>query len=198
MSRDPVLLGMYERGQDPYVAIGAGAGREARRKEREVGKRVALAALYGAKPSTLAHDLQLTVEAVELAIESYRAWFPRLWQWRDELLDGFYEGKEMRNPSGRRLVPETNAQVINYPCQSSVADIIKLAMVRLDQRLPADAHMVAQIHDELLVECPEDQAEVVATLMVEEMTRPLSELTVPLAAKVGIGRTWKDAVHGQP
>lgn len=170
---------------------------EVRGKEREVGKRISLAALYGARPRTLAQDLQLPVATVERAVGRYRTRFPRLWQWRDELLERFHEGKELRNPFGRRLAPETDAQAVNHPCQSAVADVMKRAMVRLDQRLPADAHMVAQIHDELLVECPEDQAEAVATMMVQEMTRPVLELPVPLAAKVGIGTTWKDAGHAQ-
>ncbi len=197
MSGDPNLHRMFEEDEDPYVVIGAGAGREARGREREVGKQIALAALYSASPWRLVQDLHLSAAAVERALENYRARFPQLWTWRDELLDKHHAGHELRNPFGRYLAPENDAQVINHPCQSAVADIIKRAMIHLDQRLPDGAYMILQVHDELVTECAQEDAETVATLMVEAMTRPLTELPVPLAAKVGTGRTWAEAVQNQ-
>jgi DNA polymerase-1 len=197
MSGDSDLRRTFEEGEDPYIVIGVGAGREARGREREVGKQIALAALYGASPWTLAQDLQLTVAAVERALEHYRARFPRLWAWRDELLDRFNRDEELRNPFGRHLAPETRAQAVNHPCQSAVADIVKRAMIRLDQILPPGATMIAQVHDEILVECAEEDTEDVATMMTEEMGRSQPELPVPLAAKVGSGRTWAEAVQKQ-
>jgi DNA polymerase I-like protein with 3'-5' exonuclease and polymerase domains len=197
LSGDPAMLRLFKQGEDPYTVIGGGAGREARGKERQVGKQIALAALYGASPWTLSRGLQLSVVAVERALGHYRARFPRLWQWRDELLNKYRAGQEHHNPFGRRLAPETEAQAINHPCQSAVADVMKLAMIRLDHGLPTGAVAIAQIHDELLVECDGDDAVAVATIMMKEMTRQLPELPVPLAAKVGVGRTWKEAVQDQ-
>jgi len=197
MSGDPALLGMFEKREDPYTVIGTGADADVRGREREAGKRLALAALYGAAPWTLADDLHVAEEHVERALRNYRAMFPCLWDWRNDLLEKYERGENQSNPFGRRLVPETRAQAINHPCQSSVADLIKLAMIRLDQRLPAEAQLIAQIHDELLVECNANKADDVANIMLQEMTRPTAALPVRLSAKVGYGKSWAEATENQ-
>jgi len=197
MSGDPALLRMFEDGEDPYTVIGSGAGPDVHGRERDAGKRLALAALYGAAPRTLADDLYVAEGHVERALQKYRKMFPHLWAWRDGILDKFEREEELRNPFGRRLAPTIQAQAINHPAQSSVADLIKLAMIRLDKKLPSDAQLIAQIHDELLMECSTDKADKVTSLMLEEMTRPTAALPVRLNAKVGYGKSWAEATESQ-
>ena len=82
--------------------------------------------------------------------------------------------------------------VINTPVQGSAADIIKVAMIRLDRALSGSpARIVLQVHDELVVEAPKERCEGVAALMKQEMEGAF-ELSVPLKVDVGIGRNWAE------
>ena len=79
--------------------------------------------------------------------------------------------------------------------QGTAADIIKLAMIRVRDRLKAEGlegRLVLQVHDELIVEAPEDEAEQAARILTEEMEGAVS-LTVPMVAEASVGKTWYDA-----
>ena len=81
---------------------------------------------------------------------------------------------------------------MNSPIQGTAADIIKLAMIRVDARLRAEgleARLVLQVHDELIVECPEGEAEQVKALLQKEM-EGVTALAVPLVADANAGKTW--------
>ena len=83
----------------------------------------------------------------------------------------------------------------NMPIQGTAADIIKIAMIRVDRRLRKEgmrARLILQVHDELLVEAPADEAMRAAMLLQEEM-EAACKLRVPLVAQAAIGRTWFDA-----
>ena len=83
----------------------------------------------------------------------------------------------------------------NMPIQGTAADIIKIAMIRVERRLQQEgmrARLILQVHDELIVEAPEEEAERVAKLLREEMEQAVS-LSVPLVAEASIGKTWYDA-----
>jgi DNA polymerase-1 len=106
----------------------------------------------------------------------------------------------------RRALPELKSSnfaqrsfgervALNMPIQGTAADVIKLAMVRVAQRLEREglaAKLILQVHDELIVECPEPEAETVKTLLTEEMER-VADLAVPLIAEAGAGQTWAEA-----
>ena len=106
----------------------------------------------------------------------------------------------------RRYLPELTASNFNLrafgervarnmPIQGTAADIIKIAMVRVDRRLKREnmrARLILQVHDELIVEAPEDEAEQAARILTEEMEGAVS-LTVPMVAEASVGKTWYDA-----
>ncbi|RME38851.1 MAG: DNA polymerase I, partial [Deltaproteobacteria bacterium] len=99
---------------------------------------------------------------------------------------------DSRNPNIRGFA-ERNA--INYPVQGSAADLIKLAMLRVDERLRAEklqARMVLQVHDELVLEVPEGEVDQVAELVRTEMEQAMA-LDLPLVAEVGVGANWRQA-----
>ena len=84
---------------------------------------------------------------------------------------------------------------LNMPIQGTAADIIKLAMIRVDARLRAEgltARLVLQVHDELIVECPEAEGQTVRDLLEEEM-EGVAALAVPLLAEAKVGKTWAEA-----
>ena len=86
----------------------------------------------------------------------------------------------------------------NMPIQGTAADIIKIAMIRVEDRLRKEgmkSRLILQVHDELIVEAPEDEAEKAAAVLTEEM-RSAAQLSVPLIADAGIGKSWFDAKAG--
>ena len=81
------------------------------------------------------------------------------------------------------------------PIQGTAADIIKIAMIRVSDRLEKEglrAKLILQVHDELIVECPEEEREQVKALLTQEMEGAVS-LSVPMVAEAGSGRTWYEA-----
>ena len=84
---------------------------------------------------------------------------------------------------------------LNTPIQGTAADLIKLAMIRVDEALRKEhpqAKLLLQVHDELIVECPEEIAPKVAKLVSREM-ESIADLKVPLTAEAKIGKSWYDA-----
>ena len=84
---------------------------------------------------------------------------------------------------------------LNMPIQGTAADIMKIAMINAHKRLKIEcpwAKLLLQVHDELLVECPEEDANAAAVILKEEMENAAS-LTVPLTAETGIGKNWYEA-----
>jgi DNA polymerase-1 len=95
-----------------------------------------------------------------------------------------------RNPSARGFAERT---AVNSPLQGTAADLIKLAMIRIDAHLRnLQSKMLLQVHDELVLEAPEEEAEQVASMVKEEMEGAY-KLEIPLVADVGIGPNWRDA-----
>ena len=155
----------------------------------------------------LAEDLGVSVAEAKAYIEGYLARFAGVRAYRENIVaEGREKGYVTTLLGRRRPLPElasSNFQVRssgermarNTPIQGTAADIMKLAMVavrkRLRQELP-EARLVLQVHDELIVECPEAQAETAAALLKEEMENVVS-LSVPLTADAHWGRNWLEA-----
>lgn len=180
---------------------------EVTQAQRTASKAINFGIMYGKGAYSLAKDLGVSVKAAETFLNSYMDAFPRV----DEYMRGcIAEAKErgyVETLFGRRRqLPElasSNFQVRasgermarNTPIQGTAADIIKLAMVHVWQRLQEEqleARLLLQVHDELIVEAPEDEVAVVKALLKEEM-ECVVEYTVPLTVDVGVGRTWLEA-----
>src|SRR6201999_3275707 len=98
---------------------------------------------------------------------------------------------ESRNPNQRGFAERT---AVNTPLQGTAADMIKLAMITIDRRLAEQklrSRMVLQVHDELVFEVPEDEVDVMRSLVREEMEQ-VHPLTVPLLVEIGVGKNWRD------
>jgi DNA polymerase-1 len=95
-----------------------------------------------------------------------------------------------RNPNARGFAERT---AVNSPIQGTAADLIKLAMVRIDKALAGrQSKMLLQVHDELVLESPPEETDEVMQLLRSEM-EGVSELRVPLVVEVGTGKNWRDA-----
>ncbi len=172
--------------------------------QRRQAKTINFAVIYGASPFRVAIELGVTqVRAAEL-IKAYLALYPGVRAYLETVLEGAREKGYVQTLLGRRrYVPDINSRVFqfrqtaereaaNMPVQGTSADIIKLAMLRVDKAL-ADAglrsQMVLQVHDELLFECPEAEVRPLAGLVREAMQNAYP-LDVPLKAEVKTGQNW--------
>ena len=174
---------------------------------RRAAKAVNFGIVYGISAFSLSQDLYVTVAEAKSYMDAYFARFPGVKQYMEDVVekaraDGYVETMMHR----RRSLPEIKATnhnmrafgervALNMPVQGTAADIIKLAMVRVFDRLRREglsAKLIMQVHDELIVECPEREKETVKRLLEEEMEQVIA-LAVPLTAQAHCGRTWLDA-----
>ena len=171
---------------------------------RSSAKAVNFGIVYGIGAFSLSKDIGVSVKEAEAFINSYFASFPKVKQYMDDTVEqGRQQGYVTTLYNRRRNLPElanSNFNVrelgkrmaMNTPIQGTAADIIKIAMVRVAQRLETEAlqaRLILQVHDELIVECPIAEQAQVESILREEMERA-ADLSVPLAADVHAGATW--------
>ncbi len=174
---------------------------------RRQAKAVNFGIVYGISAFSLSQDIGVTVAEAKAYMEAYFATFPGVRTYMDAIVErareqGYVETLFHR----RRDLPELKSSnfnlrsfgervALNMPIQGTAADIMKLAMVAVWKRLRAElpeARLVLQVHDELIVECPEPQAERAAALLKAEMENVVG-LTVPLTADAHWGKNWLEA-----
>ena len=174
---------------------------------RRRAKAVNFGIVYGISAFSLSQDIGSTVAEAKAYMEAYFATFPGVRKYMDTVVEkaretGFVETLFHR----RRDLPEITSSnrnlrafgervALNMPIQGTAADIMKLAMIAVWRRLKDDlpqARLVLQVHDELIVECPEADAPEVARILAEEMERVVT-LSVPLTAEAHWGKNWLEA-----
>ena len=174
---------------------------------RSASKAINFGIMYGKGAFSLSKDLDVPVKEAEAFLKTYLNTFPRVDGYMKQCIAQAKDKGYVETLFGRRRpLPElssSNFQVRssgermarNTPIQGTAADIIKLAMVHVWQRLRDEglrARLLLQVHDELIVEAPEEEAEAVSRLLKEEMERAVS-YSVPLTVEVGTGKTWLEA-----
>jgi DNA polymerase-1 len=208
---DPILMDAFVRGEDVHTRTAAVLFEidpsKVTREQRTQAKAVNFGVLYGMGAVRLARDLKIPRRTASKFVEDYFERQKGVRRYVDDTLDFARKHGFVRTLVGRRrLLPEINSSnrgaraatervAINTPIQGSAADLIKLAMIRLDARLReehADARLLLQVHDELLVEASEAKAEAIAALVKHEMEH-VYPLKVPLLAEAHWGRSWDDA-----
>ncbi|MDQ7011395.1 MAG: DNA polymerase I [Mariprofundaceae bacterium] len=210
-SGDEVLKAAFAAGQDIHAATAASVNQVALADVtgdmRRRAKIINFGILYGMGPFGLAKQLGVGREEARAFIDAYFARYPAVRAFMDDTLERARAQGYVETLLGHRVyVPEINARngmqrsyaertAINAPLQGSAADIIKVAMIRLHERLKRaapEARMILQAHDELVVESPETQAEAVGDMMRQEM-ETATELDVPLIVDIGSGCNWLEA-----
>ena len=211
LSGDPALREIFRTGRDVHTEtasrlFGVPPDKVEPRMRREA-KTVNFGILYGMSPFGLARQLGIRQEAARRMIEAYFAQFPGVRAYLDSLIQKARECGYTETLFGRRRpIPEIRSKnraqrefgerlAVNTPIQGTAADLIKRAMVRAVNAMGAaglDAHLVLQVHDELLVEVAEGQVEQCKSLLKEAM-EGAAELDVPLVVDVGDGANWYEA-----
>ena len=209
-SDDPLLVQAYRSGHDIHTltaseVFGVPAGSMSK-ETRNRAKAVNFGIVYGISPFGLAANLNIPQAEAKLYIETYFARYVGVRRFIDRLLEETRATQQVRTLFGRvRPIPDIQSRnpnlrgfaertAVNTPLQGTAADMIKVAMIRIDEKLRAQklhTNMTLQVHDELLFDVPKDEIETVRALVKREMENVL-ELNVPIVADVGIGQNWRD------
>ncbi len=174
---------------------------------RSRAKAVNFGIVYGISAFSLSKDIGVTVAEADTYIKNYLKTYSGVANYMKQTVEEAKEQGYVTTLFGRRrYLPELQSSnrnlrafgervAMNMPIQGTAADIIKIAMVRVHRRLKHEnlkAKLILQVHDELIVEAPQAEAEAVRLLLGEEMERAVS-LAVPMEADVKVGKNWQEA-----
>jgi DNA polymerase I len=212
LSKDQTLIDTFRRGEDVHDRtsreVFGPLSSVPPEEQRRVSKMINYALLYGKSAFTLAKDIGVSRKEAETFIEAYFSRYPSVRRFIDDTIAKARETGHVRTLLGRlRRLPDLRAknfqvrmeaerQAMNTPVQGSAADLIKKAMIDLHRQLAERrlrSRLILQIHDELLLEVPEDEAETARGLVKAVMEGAL-ELEVPLVVDARLGRNWAE-VH---
>ena len=175
--------------------------------QRRHAKAVNFGIVYGISEFSLAEDIGVSRYEAKAYIDSYLNTYHGVRSYMKQVVvDARDCGYTQTLYGRRRYIPELKSSnfnvrsgaeriALNTPIQGTAADLIKLAMIRVDKALRENypqAKLILQVHDELIVECPEELAEQVAALVSREMEQ-VEALKVPLTAEAKWGKSWYDA-----
>lgn len=211
MSGDQNLIAAYQHAEDIHRITASQVFHtpleEVTDLQRRNAKAVNFGIVYGISSFGLSQDLSITRKEAEGYIASYFETYPGIKTFLDRLVSDAKEKGYAETMFGRRRpVPELASSnfmqrsfgeriAMNSPIQGTAADIIKIAMIRVKQRLEREqlkSKLILQVHDELLIEAAADEEEYVKTLLAEEM-RHAADLAVTLEVDVQSGRNWFEA-----
>jgi DNA polymerase-1 len=211
ISGDEAMLRAFAEGEDIHRATAAGIFHidpsEVQSEQRRYAKVINFGLIYGMSAFGLAGNLGVDRAAAQSYIDSYFARFAGVRQYMEDTRQQAKARGYVETVFGRRLwLPEINSPngprrqgaeraAINAPMQGTAADLIKLAMIAVQDWLESSgsaSRMIMQVHDELVLEVPEAELELVKVKLPELMAG-VAELKVPLLAEVGIGKNWEEA-----
>ena len=208
---DTVMQNAFISGQDVHTVTAAQvfgvAQEDVTSLQRRHAKAVNFGIVYGISEFSLAEDIGVSRWEAKEYIDSYLAHYAGVREYMKQVVIDARESGYTTTLYGRkRYIPELKSSnfnirsgaeriALNTPIQGTAADLIKLAMIRVDAALREhfpEAKLLLQVHDELIVECPAQIASEVAALVSREM-ESIAQLKVPLTAEAKIGKSWYDA-----
>jgi DNA polymerase-1 len=211
VSAEPVLREAFARGEDIHAATASQVfgvpQAELSRGQRDTAKMVNFGIIYGISSFGLSENLGIPREEAQELIDTYLARLPLVQELiKRTIAQAAADGYVTTLLGRRRPIPELRASnrqsrslgerlAVNTVMQGTAADVIKVAMVRIHERLRSEgraSRLVLQVHDELLLEVPEVETSAVRELVREEMVGAYP-LDPPLAVEAGVGDTWADA-----
>ncbi|WP_290726340.1 DNA polymerase I [Fibrobacter sp. UBA2449] len=211
LSGDAALIESYKEGIDIHARTAAaiyGVDLDAVTSDmRRDAKVVNFGVLYGMTAFRLARDLKIPMSQARDFIDGYFGMYQGVQQFIEDTKAAAHRDGYVETLSGRRRYiagidssdrmesQMAERMAVNTPVQGSAADLIKIAMIRIQKRINEEnlpLKMMLQVHDELVFECPRDQVETMAQMVKSEMEGAM-QLKVPLVASVGFGENWLEA-----
>ncbi len=211
LTQDPILINAFKHGYDIHKQTAAGIFDipldEVTEHQRSVGKRINFSILYGLTPYGLSKDLDISLKEAKHFIDTYFAHYKHVRPWMDSVIEEAKRKGYVTTLFGRRrAVPglkEKNKNLYELACriaintipQGTSAEIMKIGMLHVEAMLKKKfpkAHLLLQIHDQILVECDKSDAAEVENCIKEEL-ESVVKWSIPLTVSTGRGRSWKDA-----
>ncbi len=211
MSGDETLINAFKTGQDIHRLTASQVFNvpfeEVTPLQRSNAKAVNFGIIYGIGAFSLSQDIGTTKKQADEYIEGYFAKYPKIKVFIDGCVESAKEkGYGITVFNRRRYIPEINSSnfiqrsfgervAMNMPVQGTAADIIKIAMVKVHNRLRAEklkSRLILQVHDELLIEAYKDEADRISSILKEEMENAV-DMAVPMEVDVHEGSTWYEA-----
>jgi len=211
LSKDPAMVEAFQKGEDIHATTAAKVFdvplEEVTREQRSNAKTVNFGIVYGVSAFGLSQQTNLSRSESKELIEAYYATYPQLKAYMSSQVDFARENGYVETVLGRRrYLKDINSQnaivrgaaernAVNAPIQGSAADIIKIAMINIHQRMktePCASKMLLQVHDELVFDVPKTEVDALTEMVKHEMENAFS-LEVPFVVDVGIGNNWLEA-----
>lgn len=212
LSKDERLLEAFRNGEDIHASTASRVYgvplEQVSDEQRRNAKTVNFGVIYGISAFGLAQRIGISRKEAKRTIDTYFEEFPDVKAYMDASIERARKNGYVETLMGRRrYLKDINSgnsvvrgyaerNAINAPIQGTAADMIKLAMVRIQERMMKegfdDSHMVLQVHDELVFDLPHDQVESLRPLVLEEMEKAL-ELDLPIEVETGVGMDWLEA-----
>jgi len=211
LSGDAALIESYKEGIDIHARTAAAIYgvdiNEVTSDMRRDAKVVNFGVLYGMTAFRLSRDLKIPMGQARDFIEGYFGMYQGVQQYIEDIKTSAHRDGYVETLSGRRRYiagidssdrmesQMAERMAVNTPVQGSAADLIKIAMIRIQKRINDEnlpLRMMLQVHDELVFECPRDQVEPMSQMVKAEMEGAM-QLKVPLVASVGFGENWLEA-----
>jgi DNA polymerase-1 len=209
-SNDPLLVEAFRRGDDIHTLTASQVfgvpPLMVTPDHRRQAKVVNFGIVYGLSPFGLSQNLGIETSEAKRFINAYFEKYSGVRAFIDKTLDDARHHQLVKTLFGRiRPIPDINGKnvnlrgfaertAVNTPLQGTAADLIKLAMIRIDEAIRdrnLKSRMTLQVHDELVFEVPEAELDVMRSLVREYMEK-VHPLTVPLVVEIGVGRNWRD------
>ena len=209
-SQDPLLVEAYRRGDDIHTLTASQVfgvpPLMVTPDHRRQAKVVNFGIVYGLSAFGLSQNLGIEPAEAKQFINAYFEKYKGVRAFIDRTLDEARREQKVRTLFGRvRPIPDINSKninqrgfaertAVNTPLQGTAADLIKIAMIRIDAALRErglKSRMTLQVHDELVFEVPEEEVDTMRTLVRDQMEN-VHPLTVPLLVEVGVGKNWRD------
>jgi DNA polymerase-1 len=209
-SQDPLLLDAYRTGKDIHTLTASEVfGVDAATMDKETrnrAKAVNFGIVYGISPFGLAAQLNIDQKTAKTYIETYFDRYKGVQRFIEETLETVRRDQAVKTHFGRiRPIPDIQSRnpnmrgfaertAVNTPLQGTAADLIKLAMLKIDKLIRdrrLKSQMTLQVHDELLFDVVPEEAEELQKLVKEEMEN-VAEFSIPMVAEVGVGKNWRD------
>ncbi|MCL2426948.1 MAG: DNA polymerase, partial [Oscillospiraceae bacterium] len=208
IANDPVMLSAFENNEDIHTVTASQVFGVTPDKitplERSQAKAVNFGIVYGISAFSLANDIGVTPKEAKAYIDNYLAKYSGVREYMHSIVETAKKFGYVSTLFGRRrYLPELKSHnfntrsfgervALNMPIQGTAADIMKIAMINVSNRLRnegLEAKLILQVHDELIVECPENEADDVSVILREEM-ESAATLSVPLVAETHVGKSW--------
>ena len=209
-SKDPLLVEAYRRGDDIHTLTASQVfgvpPLMVTSDHRRQAKVVNFGIVYGLSPFGLSQNLGIDTSEAKRFIDAYFEKYRGVRKFIDATLEEARREQKVRTLFGRvRPIPDINSKnanlrgfaertAVNTPLQGTAADLIKLAMIRIDRELQErrlKSRMTLQVHDELVFEVPENELEQMKSLVRAQMEQ-VHPLSVPLLVEIGVGPNWRD------